>query len=181
MINQSIIRFIGVMEQKEFEHIAPELRQRALNISKGYSLNADESDDIAQDALLKLWTLHSEIAEKKNAEALTISITRHLCIDHFRKQKKVSLLDIRPVVDEQKPNPHEQLEVADNEEWLEKKLQSLPSMEYQVIYLRQTEQKSNAEISALLGIGINSVATLLSRARKKLLQEIIKKDKYDNR
>jgi DNA-directed RNA polymerase specialized sigma24 family protein len=54
-------------------------------------------------------------------------------------------------------------------------------MEYQVIYLRQTEQKSNAEISALLGIGINSVTTLLSRARKKLLQEIIKKDKYDNR
>jgi len=169
------------MELKEFEYIAQELRQRALSISKGYGLNASESDDIAQDTLLKLWTLHSQIGGKKNAEALSVSITRHLCIDHFRQKTQVSLLDIRPLVDEQKPNPHEQLESADNAEWLKRKLRSLPPKEYQIIHLRQTEQKTNAEIATLLGLEQASVATLLSRARKRLLQEIIKKNKYDNR
>lgn len=181
MRNQQTIRFITEMKQKEFEHIAHELRQRVLSISKGYGLNADESDDIAQDTLLKLWTLHSQIAEKKNANALATSIARHLCIDHFRQKTQVSLLDVRPIMDEQELNPHEQLESIDNAEWLEKRLNSLPPKEYQIIHLRQTDQKSNAEIATLLGIEQTSVATLLSRARKKLLQEIIKKNKYDDR
>lgn len=51
----------------------------------------------------------------------------------------------------------------------------LPSKEYQILKLRQVEQKTNEEIAKLLGIEKTSVATLLSRARIKILKEFQKR------
>ena len=65
----------------------------------------------------------------------------------------------------------------ENEEWLRRKLDRLPSSEYQVLHLRQVERKTNREIAAILGIEVTSVATLLSRARQKLMEDIRKRKK----
>lgn len=51
-------------------------------------------------------------------------------------------------------------------------MNNLPPKEYQILRMRQVEQLSNGEIAKLLGIEKTSVATLLSRARIKLFNEI---------
>lgn len=43
------------MTENEFIHIVPQLRQITLQISQGYGVGCDEAEDIAQDAMLKLW------------------------------------------------------------------------------------------------------------------------------
>ena len=45
------------MTENEFIHIVPQLRQIALQISQGYGVGCDEAEDIAQDAMLKLWAI----------------------------------------------------------------------------------------------------------------------------
>lgn len=57
----------------------------------------------------------------------------------------------------------------------EQKIAALPPTEHLILKLRQVERKSNEEIARMLGIEQSSVVTLLSRARKKILNEINKR------
>lgn len=49
------------MTENEFIHIVPQLRQIALQISQGYDVGCEEAEDIAQDAMLKLWAIKDDI------------------------------------------------------------------------------------------------------------------------
>ena len=71
--------------------------------------------------------------------------------------------------------PDVEVENSENELWLQKRLKTLPSNQYQVLYLRQVEKKSFEEIAQIVGITTESVSVLLSRARKQMLQEIRKR------
>ena len=69
-------------------------------------------------------------------------------------------------------SPHEELEVKEDDEWLETKLQQLPTTQRTLLYMRQVERRTHEEIAQLLGIETTSVSTLLARARRTLLEEI---------
>ena len=181
MITPIFSRYIIRMEQREFEQIAEQLREKALQATKNYQIPEESGEDIAQDTLLKLWLRHAEFSTAEDCLRLAGHIARHLCIDHFRSQKRIGILESQLIADEIHATPYEHLVNLETGEWLEKRMKALPSKEYEILWLRQTEQKSNAEIATLLGIGKGSVATLLSKARKQLFEEIKRKERYENR
>lgn len=164
------------MTENEFIHIVPQLRQIALQISQGYDVGCEEAEDIAQDAMLKLWAIKDDIQSAAHAKGLMGCIAKHLCIDFFRKRKMISI-DAQPF--DKSPShyapPDVEVENSENELWLQKRLKALPSNQYQVLYLRQVEKKSSEEIAQIVGITPESVSVLLSRARKQMLQEIRKR------
>ena len=79
------------MTENEFIHIVPQLRQIALQISQGYGVGCDEAEDIAQDAMLKLWAIKEDIQSAAHAKGSMGCIAKHLCIDFFRKRKMISI------------------------------------------------------------------------------------------
>lgn len=83
------------MTENEFIHIVPQLRQIALQISQGYGVGCDEAEDIAQDAMLKLWAIKDDIQSAAHAKGSMGCIAKHLCIDFFRKRKMISI-DAQP-------------------------------------------------------------------------------------
>jgi RNA polymerase sigma-70 factor (ECF subfamily) len=74
-------------------------------------------------------------------------------------------------------SPQELLETKENEEWLTRKLEQLPTTQRTLLYMRQVERRSHEEIASLLGIEITSVSTLLARARRSLLEDIKRRNK----
>lgn len=164
------------MTEQAFITIAKQLRERAMNICGTFRLCDMEAEDVAQDALLKLWGIREDIRSVQHAEGLLVTIVRHALIDRARERKHVSLTEL-PVhlADSSYTQPSDNLEEKDNEEWLTQKLKTLPSTQYQVVRLCQVERKSNADIAAILGFTPRSVATLLSRARHQLLEAIRKR------
>ena len=165
------------MKDKEFEHIAPVLRQRSVDTARSLGLDADDAEDVAQDALLRLWSLRGEL-KMERVEALVVTVARNLSIDIHRRRRTVPM-DSRPIIDELHTQPDTLMEVADDERWLEQRMQALPSTEYQVLHLRQVECKTDQQIAAILGIGIASVPTLLSRARRKLMQAMLARQRKE--
>lgn len=160
------------MEQTEFENGAKKIRQKALRIARSYTSNNDEAEDIAQEVMLKLWSMHKNIECCEHAERLASRISRNLSIDSQRRSHTIALPTGRDIIDEKLTSPQNAVENKENKMWLNKRLASLPETEFQILKLRQVEHKSNDEIANLLGIEKTSVVTLLSRARKKLLNEI---------
>ena len=69
-------------------------------------------------------------------------------------------------------NPHDELEMREDEAWLQTRVQQLPTTQRTLLYMRQVERRTHEEIASLLGIEITSVSTLLARARRSLLEEI---------
>ena len=75
--------------------------------------------------------------------------------------------------------PDESLEAAEEESWLRQRLRQLPPTQYAILGMRQVEHLSNEEIASRLGIAETSVSTLLSRARRTLLDEIRRRKKHE--
>lgn len=127
------------------------------------------AEDIAQDAMLKLWAIHDSLPSGSNMAALAATVARNLAIDLMRSSHGVAL----PIDSLERSaadlSSSQELERQDLYQWFERKLSALPPTEHIVLKMRQVEGRTNEEIAALVGITPDSVKTLLSRARRKLL------------
>ena len=85
------------MKDKEFEHIAPVLRRRSVATARSLGLDADDAEDVAQDALLKIWSLRGELKVER-IEALVVTVARNLSVDTHRRQRDGGL-DSSPLGD----------------------------------------------------------------------------------
>ena len=158
------------MDKTAFEQQARTWRQKALSVSMSCGAGRDEAEDIAQDVLLRLWQMHNELERYESIEALTALMARHLLRNHQRRRKPEELNEAMLV--SLNTSPHEQLEMKEDDLWLTKRLEQLPTTQRTLLYMRQVERRTHEEIAQLLGIETTSVSTLLARARRTLLEEI---------
>lgn len=177
------------MNQKEFETIAEQLRQQALTQAQKVLRNSADADDLAQDAMLRLWAVHTELRDREHAFRLARIAVRQLMVDSFRHKRHTSALIVEmdgkqddgnnswQPPDTHSISPQARMEVSEDERWLSERIATLPSREMQVMRMRQTEQRTNSEIASILGIGTASVATMLSSARRKIFEDLKKRNR----
>ena len=158
------------MDKTAFEQQARTWRQKALSVSMSYGAGRDEAEDIAQEVMLRLWQMHDELERYESIEALAALMARHQLINHQRRRKPEALNEAMTV--SITTSPHEQLEMKEDDRWLTKRLEQLPTTQRTLLYMRQVERRTHEEIAQLLGIETTSVSTLLARARRTLLEEI---------
>ena len=163
------------MDRSAFEQQARSWRQKALSVSLSCGAGKDEAEDIAQDVMLRLWQMHDELNRYESVEALAALMARHLLRNHQRRRPPEALDEAMIV--SLNTSPHDELEEKENDEWLTKRLQQLPTTQRTLLYLRQVERRSHEEIARLLGIEITSVSTLLARTRRTMLEEIKRRNK----
>lgn len=148
------------------------MREKALLKAKGMGVDNATAEDIAQDAMLKLWAIHDSLPSDSNMVALAVTTARNLAIDRMRGNRKAIPIDALKD-NEATAAADSQFERKDIEQWLDGKMAKLPPTEHIVLRMRQVEGRSNQEIAALVGISPDSVKTLLSRARKKMLSLVM--------
>lgn len=141
-----------------YKQEAARLRPRLLLIARRYTGSDEEGEDIVQDCLLKIWMMREDLSIP--FDALAVTITRNLCIDHLRQQHLTSL-------------PENQItgisDIKDcDEERIERMMNivhTLPDMQQTVLRLRHIEGREMAEIAQLTGSTETAVRKALSRAR----------------
>lgn len=163
------------MEQSEFEQMATKWRQRAYDVGLAFGVTHAEADDIAQDTLLKLWAMRDELGRYRSVDALASVIARNLAIDQHRRQRMVSLDEAACQLSSGMTADGDIIS-RDEAKWLDRKLAQLPTRQHLVLVMRQVEHRSYNEIASILGIETTSAKVLLSRARKWLLEQYIKKE-----
>ena len=158
------------MDKSAFEQQARSWRQKALAVSRNCGVGREEAEDIAQDVMLRLWQMHDELERYESPASLVALMARHLTRNHQRRRPPEELDEA--VVIALSTGPHELLEQKENEQWLARRLEQLPTTQRTLLYMRQVERRSHEEIARLLGIELTSVSTLLARARRTLLEDI---------
>lgn len=159
------------MTQEEFTYKASEIRAKAVSIAERFGYGSDDAEDIAQDVMLRLWSLHEQLADATHLNASAIITTKRACIDRWRTAHQYKELDeATPLMDD--VTPHDRLEYAELEQWIDEQIDSLPSTSGIVLRMRQLERREVSEIADILGIQPSSVSTLLSRARSELQNKL---------
>lgn len=164
------------MDSQAYISQATALRRKAVACSRCHGAPAEEAEDIAQETMIRLWQLRPKIVTAQKAEALATCIARNLTINWYRRERRRAPEEtITAEAADRSSRADARLEEQETDEWLARQMAGLPGTEYTVLHLRQVEDLDNKAIALRLGIEERSVATLLSRARRRLLEEIKKR------
>ena len=170
------------MTEKEFNACILPLAQHIYNFAVNLTGNRTDAADITQDVMFKLWDNRNELSKIKNLRAWALKITRNLYYDTVKKYK--------PNYDEEQMLQNEgydselmhSIEQKETAALLRKIIDTLPDTQREVILLREIEELEYDEIAQITGLGLNNIRTILSRARTRVKEMLVKKykiSKYD--
>src|SRR5574344_1323397 len=103
------------MEVSEFEHIAVSLRQKVVGTSCNLGLSVSEAEDIAQNVMLKLWSMHESLEQYHSIDALAIVMAKRLILNERRKKTTLPLEENQSLIADNGNMPNELLEKDETE------------------------------------------------------------------
>ena len=168
------------MEQHKFEIEAKRMRPSILRLAMHYTEDEDEAEDVVQEVLLKLWFLRERLESYRSIDALAMVITRHLCLNRKRERhlEKVPLEEGRTIIGED--SPEWMIIQEEKMDEILKLIAGLPDLQQAVLRMKHVEGFEVEEIARLTGSNPIAVRTNLSRARKKVREEFLKRNKEWN-
>lgn len=158
------------MEREEFEKMAPGLRERIVGMVRAMSARTghDLADDVAQDTLLKLWTIRDRLDEYRSVESLAMVMAHHRTIDLIRSSSaETTDIDSVSIVDST-PSPEQTMIASETGQNVMAIIRSLPSVQQAVIRMKHIEGLEVAEIARITGSTPGAIRVALSRARQNI-------------
>lgn len=143
--------------------------------------NAQDAEDIVQEAYLKLWKRRNELPPNIiNMEAYCITLIKNLCYDTLRASHLDE--DGRPPEElniANDTNVADEIDTRDEANQVMKLIDGLPQQQRQVILMRDVDDRPYEEIEETTGLSAVNVRVLLSRARKKIREQFKEMMNYE--
>lgn len=160
------------MNAGEFKEAFLPLHARLYRAAYALLENAQDAEDIVQEAYLKLWNKRNELDIRSNAAAYCVATVRNLCFSLMqtrRYQSEEPLPEHTDVGDTD--NPELQLEKRDERARLKALIADLPQQQRKVLWLRDVNECSFEEIEQATGLNAVNIRVTLSRARKRIREQ----------
>ncbi|MBZ4021359.1 RNA polymerase subunit sigma [Rhodobacter sp. TJ_12] len=127
-----------------------------------------EAEDLAQEAMLRLWKIAPEWRTGEAKVSTWIyRVTTNLATDRLRRRRGVGL-DEAPEIADGAASALEGLIENDRAAALEMALAQLPARQRQAVVLRHLEGLSNPEIAEAMEVGVEAVESLTARGKRTL-------------
>lgn len=138
--------------------------------------NAAEAEDVAQEAMMRVWKI---APEWRTGEAKVTTwlyrVTANLSTDRLRQRRGTSLDSIDEPIDPS-PSADDVMQNTARNDALQAALMDLPDRQRQAVILRHIEEMPNPEIAEIMEISVEAVESLTSRG-KRALAKILKGQK----
>lgn len=136
-----------------------------------------ESEDIAQEAFLKLWNNPGQLREAGALKGWLVRVAHNLAMDWFR-HRPVNAEAEHFDIEDQRPTAEDTM----NRDWVTARINAavakLPDRQKQVITLVHFEQFSQSDAARAMELSLDALESLLARARKSL-KEHLAEDRQD--
>lgn len=136
-----------------------------------------ESEDIAQEAFLKLWNNPGQLREAGALKGWLARVAHNLAMDWFRHRPVSANLEHFDVEDD-RPNVEDNIDRAWVTQRINAALAKLPERQMQVVTLVHFEQFSQTDAARVMELSVDAVESLLARARRSLKEQLIE-DRQD--
>ena len=167
------------MQASEFKQLFLPCHRKLFSVAYRLMSNAQAAEDMVQETFLKLWMQRDKIERIDNPEAYSITVLRRLFYDRMRTEHLQEFdKDVGSLQVTSSQNISRQLEAADEYQRVRQLISHLPEPQGRIMLMRDVEDRSFEEISIETGLTEVNIRSILSRARKKI-REQIKTMKYD--
>jgi RNA polymerase sigma-70 factor, ECF subfamily len=158
-------------DQAAWEVIVRQNWRKVFNVAYKFVGKHDEAEDLTQDIFLKIFKALNTFDRRANFQTWIISISRNLCIDHYRSVRKerqtiareVDTSDLQPASRDR--TPYAAAEHEDLREQLKQALETLPLTLRTAVVLRDLQELSYQEIAGRLGLPEGTVKSRINRGR----------------
>ena len=165
-------------DQQAWETIVRQNWRKVFNVAYKFVGKHDEAEDLTQDIFLKIFKALNTFDRRANFQTWIISISRNLCIDHYRSVRKERQLiardvdtgDLQPASSDR--GPYQAAEHRDLRGMLRQALQALPMTLRTAVVLRDLQELSYQEIADHLGLPEGTVKSRINRGRIELAHQI---------
>jgi RNA polymerase sigma-70 factor, ECF subfamily len=143
--------------------------------------NRDEAEDILQDVFIKAYkNLHSYDSSRKFSSWI-YRIAHNEAVNFIKRKSLRRLVSWEDISSTKDKLESSSTEAAADDDWMRREtikevsdaINKMPIKYKQVLLLRYFSEKSYEEIGEILGKPVNTVGTLINRAKKKLSEEMI--------
>jgi len=177
---ESLIQRCLKGDQAAWDLIVRQYWRKVFNVAYKFVGKHDEAEDLAQDIFLKIFKSLDTFDRRANFQTWLISVSRNLCIDHYRSVRKeretidrdVDANELAPAARE--PGPIAALEQADRVALLRKALAALPATLRTAVLMRDIQELSYQEIADKLRLPEGTVKSRINRGRTELARQVKK-------
>jgi RNA polymerase sigma-70 factor (ECF subfamily) len=165
-------------DQAAWEDIVRLYRRRVFNIAYKFVGRHDEAEDLTQEVFLKLYKSLDTFDRRANFQTWQTSVSRNLCIDHYRSVRREretmnrtvdpdTLTPVAPTA-----SPQAVLEQQDRVALLRAALDRLTPPLRTAVMLRDIQELTYQEIADRLGLPEGTVKSRINRGRAELARQI---------
>jgi len=166
------------MNQTAFLNLVLPFKDKLYRLAKRLLVSNEEAEDATQEILLKLWSNKTKIGSYKNVEAFAMTMTKNYCFDRLKSKQAQNLRIVHSNYKDESIELQKKIEHQDSLDWVGKLMQQLPSQQRMIMQLRDIEQYEFSDIAKVLEMKETAVRVNLSRARKTIREQLIKKHNY---
>jgi RNA polymerase sigma-70 factor, ECF subfamily len=149
------------------EQISPHLKS-AYNLAKWLTRSHEDAEDVVQEAFLRAFS-GLESMRSENAKPWLLTIVRNTSMTWIKRNRSAAAtIGFEQALEdpiERSPDPEEILLISCDREQVRQALEQLPMDFREAIVLREMEDLSYREISAIVGVPLGTVMSRLSRGR----------------
>jgi RNA polymerase sigma-70 factor, ECF subfamily len=165
-------------DQAAWESIVRLYRRKVFNVAYKFVGRHDQAEDLTQDVFLKLYKSLDTFDRRANFQTWLISVSRNLCIDHYRAVRKeretinrdVDPADYAPTAPDARVDT--QLEQRDRVKLLRRALDKLAPTLRTAVMLRDIQELTYQEIADRLHLPEGTVKSRINRGRTELARQI---------
>lgn len=165
---EALLRLYANGDSLAARELARRFLPRMLAYGRRMLGDGDEAEDVAQEAMLRLWRI---APDWRSGEAQVSTwlwrVVANLCTDRLRRRRGVAL-DAVAEPEDDAPSAYSAMVNADRAAALEGALAALPERQRQAVVLRHLEGLPNPEIAQIMGIGVEAVESLTARGKRAL-------------
>ena len=132
---------------------------------------AADSEDIAQEAFVKLWRNPSQLREGAALRGWLMRVASNAVIDASRKPRASALEDVAEPPDPQ-ARPDAPLDREEAARLIDARIAALPERQRLALSLVYFEGMSNIEAASVMEVSVEAVESLLARARRSLKESL---------
>ena len=167
-------------DQTAWDAIVRMYWRKVFNVAYTFVGNHAEAEDLAQEIFLKIFKSLDTFDRRANFQTWLVSVSRNLCIDHYRSVRKerqtidrtVDAGELSPASTD--PGPMAALEQRDRLTLLRDALAALPDALRTAVLMRDIHELSYQEIADRLGLPQGTVKSRINRGRAELARQIRK-------
>ncbi|MBW2960606.1 sigma-70 family RNA polymerase sigma factor [Mesonia sp. JHPTF-M18] len=166
------------MNQNEFLIFIEPIKDKMYRLSLRLLVSKEAAKDAVQEVFVKLWNKKDKLKDYDNPHAFAITVTKNHCLDQLKLKNNNNLSIVHNNYEDESKSVQKHLEAKNELELVAEILKGLSQQEQTLIQLKDVEQLEYDEIIAITGMKPTAIRVALSRARKKIRKEILKKHHY---